>query len=93
MGRLKAHKGELLAILRPEAGASSIDPTEPMDGSAPEALDPDGWPADCIDPGKLDPCPKCGTLELWQSLVGTWRCQRCDPPTTARNWLVGPAPR
>ena len=27
------------------------------------------------------PCPECGTLELWQSLVGNWRCLRCDPPT------------
>jgi hypothetical protein len=33
----------------------------------------------------LTPCSTCGTLELWQTLVGNWRCQRCDPPTTARQ--------
>ncbi len=32
-----------------------------------------------IDPP--DPCPECGTLELWQTLEGNWRCLRCDPPT------------
>ena len=64
--RMKAHKGELLAILRrdPEAG-------EPDEG------------IEVIDPS--DPCPKCGTLELWQSLAGNWRCLRCDPPTKARR--------
>ena len=33
-----------------------------------------------------DPCPDCGTLELWQTLAGNWRCLRCDPPHTARRW-------
>jgi len=35
-----------------------------------------------------DPCPKCGSLELWESAAsdlmgltpGRWRCVRCDPP-------------
>ena len=36
-----------------------------------------------IDPPA--PCPECGTLELWQSLAGNWRCLRCDPPTKARR--------
>lgn len=39
----------------------------------------------------LDPCPKCGSLELWQSLAGdlcgrtsgTWRCVHCFPPIIA----------
>jgi hypothetical protein len=31
------------------------------------------------------PCPECGTLELWESLAGDWRCLRCDPPTKARR--------
>ena len=64
--RMKAHKGELLAILR----------RDPEAGDTDEGIE-------VIDPP--DPCPKCGTLELWQSLAGTWRCLRCDPPTTARR--------
>ncbi len=36
-----------------------------------------------IDPP--DPCPECGTLELWQTLAGEWRCTRCDPPTKAQQ--------
>ena len=36
-----------------------------------------------IDPP--DPCPKCGSLELWETLARSWRCQRCDPPTKARR--------
>ena len=65
--------------------ASDESPTEPSDDSEPESLGPDGWPMDSIDPNDFDPCPKCETLELWQTLAGNWRCQRCDPPTTARR--------
>ena len=60
--RMKVHKDELLAILRPEADQA---------GDELEAIDPP------------DPCPNCGTLELWQTLAGNWRCERCDPPTKA----------
>lgn len=42
-------------------------------------------PEDCIAPP--DPCPECGSLELWQTLAGNWRCLRCDPPTTAHRLL------
>ncbi len=48
-------------------------------------LGPDGWPLDCVDPDELTPCPKCGTLELRQSIAGNWRCQRCDPPKSTRQ--------
>lgn len=56
-----------------------------------EPLGSDGWSVDCIEPNGLTPCPKCGTLELWQSAAGDifgltpgrWRCMKCDPPTTA----------
>ena len=126
MGRLKARKAELLAILRhkdeppsnrtTDATAAWNDalerlkgdpdfppdviaelraadvrwatdetPTEPADETALGTLRPDGWPTDSIDPDELDSCPKCGTLELWQTLAGNWRCLRCDPPTTAHR--------
>ena len=64
--RMKAHKPELLVILRSEADRT---------GNQPDMIDPP------------DPCPECGTLELWQTLAGNWRCQQCDPPTTARRLL------
>ena len=87
-GRLKAHKPALLAILRPAgapdgaittSAAGKGEPAKSRPGAAPEGL---RW-EDCLDPP--DQCPKCGTLELWQTLAGNWRCLRCDPPTTARR--------
>ena len=86
--RLRTHKAELLAILRPAVApdgatvtpaAGEAEPAERRPGAAPEAI---RW-EDCLDPP--DPCPECGTLELWQTLAGNWRCLRCDPPTTARR--------
>lgn len=41
--------------------------------------------SETLEPIELDPCPACGTLELWQSVAGNWRCQRCDPPETSRH--------
>jgi len=75
--RMKTHKGELLAILRPEAGAAIASDddqrTDDSEAGRAEVIDPPG------------PCPKCGRLELWETLAGDWRCLRCDPPTTARR--------
>lgn len=84
--RLKTHKAELLAILRPEAGS-----TDPV--NAVEPLGPDGWPVDCIAPEQVTPCATCGSFELWQSAAGDlfglrsgqWRCMKCDPPAKARR--------
>jgi hypothetical protein len=77
MARLKAHKDELLAILRPDPEG--------------KPLGPDGWPVDSIEPPS--PCPSCGRLELWESAAGDlcglrpglWRCLMCDPPEAARR--------
>ena len=88
MGRLKAHKGELLAILRPAVAPNGATTTragseaelaERQPGAAPEAM---RW-EDCLDPPA--PCPECATLELWQTLAGNWRCLWCDPPIRARR--------
>ena len=32
-----------------------------------------------------DPCSECGSLELWETFAGNWRCLRCDPPTESRR--------
>ena len=98
--RMKAQKAQLLAILRSEATCIEVPDEDPFadwielarpDGSVswvhPEHAD-DGTE---VDPP--DPCPQCGGLDLWQSVAsdlyglppGTWRCLRCDPPTTARQ--------
>lgn len=99
--RMKAHKRELLAILSPDAERSAIQwcETAPRD-EVQEALESVLAELDAIaaerdrlpaapEPTAVidapDPCPECGTLELWQSLAGNWRCLRCDPPTKARR--------
>ena len=78
--RLKTNKRELLVILRAKAEA-----TFELVEVESEPYGPDGWPLDSIDLGELEPCSNCGTLELWQTVVGNWRCMRCDPPTTSRR--------
>ena len=95
MERLKANKRELLATLRPEVDDPPIKPI--VDGQfdhwirlrrtdgGTSWIHPDHVVDDLevIDPP--DPCPECGSLLLWQSIVGNWRCQRCDPPKTAKR--------
>ncbi len=44
------------------------------------------WP-ETVDPD-LSPCEGCGGLELWETLLGRWRCVKCDPPEVARRLLV-----
>ena len=89
VGRLRAHKAELLAALNEPSGDGDTTPSKPEEkpGSVAVATvngfecDPDGWPVDSIDADAVTPCPVCGSLELWESLMGGWRCMRCDPPT------------
>ena len=66
---MKAHKAELLAYVR-IWGACHL-----VDCGKGETLDPD----------EVQPCPKCGSLELWETLAGTWRCQHCDRDTFQRS--------
>ena len=46
---------------------------------------PDPWPAWEDLPALPDPCPKCGSLELWQDALGGWHCQRCERPAFERG--------
>ena len=91
---LKAHKADLLTLMRPEAPDADRPLRDDPFADWIEQRGQDGelsWThpdhasdnTETIDPP--DPCPKCGTLELWQTLAGNWRCLRCDPPTTARR--------
>ena len=46
-----------------------------------EAEEPE--PFQIIDPPP--PCPRCGSLRLWEGGDGTWHCLRCDPPLRAER--------
>lgn len=44
------------------------------------------------DPGDRDevlevlaPCPTCGSLDLWQTIAGNWRCQHCEAAALRRS--------
>ena len=67
LARLKAHKAELLAALRPP-----VAPVEPAEAVLQE---------ECIEPP--DPCPNCRGLVFWWDIPGDQRCMACDPPVKA----------
>ena len=93
--RMKAHKGDLLAILRCRNGPTT-QPIAKVGRAWIKLRRSDGgmdWVRSGTDVDHLevidlpDPCPQCGMLEMWQTLPGDWRCQRCDSPTTAWRLL------
>ncbi len=45
-----------------------------------------GW-SDALDDWPAPPCAVCGSLELWQTMLGEWRCHHCNPPTASRRFL------
>lgn len=55
--------------------------------TATNRTDPTDWP-ETIDIRDVTPCPNCGSLELWETMAGTWRCLRCDPPTRWRKFAA-----
>jgi hypothetical protein len=107
VARLKARKAELLPLLGGGDPATVIDPCGAgwhpgwLDLEWIERVGPDGRRS-LIHPDHgddqweeidgLEPCHQCGRYELWRTLAGTWRCLRCDPPTTAR-WVMEEAAR
>ena len=84
---LAEHKAAILKLLADEAVVET-----PVDSTTDSTIEPvveehldqdaDGWEA-AVDPPP--PCRQCGSLELWETLAGTWRCLRCDPPIHARR--------
>ena len=87
MNYLDVARRTLETLVQHSAAVSSIDPPDELrEADARSVDDPeagDDEHIEVIDPP--DPCPECGSLELWQTLTGNWRCLRCDPPTTARR--------
>ena len=45
----------------------------------------DDWTGGTANPDDVPTCGTCGRQEAWQTLLGNWRCLRCDPPTMARR--------
>jgi hypothetical protein len=96
--RMKAHKAELLVVLRttrkPPQSNLGLRVEWEQYGVWIERLGDDGT-VSLIHPEYADddlhgieppaPCPRCGKLELWETLAGSWRCLRCDPPATAHR--------
>ena len=64
--------GERPAVALPPAPVASSPEAPPV------AVVPAGgvWES-AIEPPP--PCPKCGSLELWQDFGGKWHCQHCEP--------------
>jgi len=86
--RLLEHKTAVLAALAPQVVESqaALDAQQDLVAVPEPAAGRDdhggqGGTIEVIEP--FPPCPRCNSLELWQTLAGNWRCLRCDPPTTA----------
>ena len=76
--RLLEHKAEVMRALATPA-VSKVP-------AVAASVDHQGDPGDCDeDPGALAPCPACGSLDLWQTIVGNWRCQHCDAAALRRS--------
>ncbi len=76
--RLLEHKAEVMRALAtpaaaeiPAVAASMYHQDDP--GDCDEVLD------------VLSPCPTCGSLDLWQTIAGNWRCQHCDAAALRRS--------
>ena len=67
--QMRAHKAELLRYLQTWGDCHPLNVQ---------------W-QDLLDPDELEPCPLCGSLELWQTVAGTWRCQHCDAAALQRS--------
>jgi ribosomal protein L37AE/L43A len=93
--KLLAHKPAVLAALARQslprrAGGvlrGGLSARAPAAGFGVEdgAVD---W-GEAVNVDKLEPCPQCGSLELWQTLAGTWRCQHCDREALERSRKLG----
>jgi hypothetical protein len=79
---LKQHKSELQALLAERAGSTDAFCSEGRLGDVPEVPDKFGWDDDRIDPDEIPICATCGLIDAWQSVLGEWRCTRCDPPNS-----------
>jgi hypothetical protein len=76
------------AALVPAAGdaAAGIGTGGGEAGGAAAVPEADGL--EWIEPDEDIPfrtCPKCGGIDLWETIAGTWRCQHCDAAAWQRS--------
>ncbi len=74
--RLLAHKPDVMDALAAESAAVPESP---------------GLLLQCIEPDEdaaPRPCATCGGSDLWESLLGVWRCRHCDAAALARSRLL-----
>jgi len=92
--------GAVVPTLTPEpAGPSADAPTTDTAPAAEAGLDALGldlaeraWAADawqpwedCLPVESIQPCPTCGSLDLWWDLLGGVHCQHCDGEVFRRS--------
>lgn len=75
----KPEKGVMVVVVVLPDGGTSLEPFIQIDETTPDEQN-------LVDPFSVTPCPKCNSLELWQTLAGNWRCLWCDPPIESRRW-------
>jgi len=69
-----------LAVLMQTREYGQNAPPDPGSGPAEPAAWEDGIPIETVLP-----CPRCGSYELWQTLLGEWRCMHCDAAAFRRS--------
>jgi len=76
--RLLEHKAEVMRALATPAAAEI-----PAVAASMYHQDAPGDCEEILD--VLPPCPTCGSLDLWQTIAGNWRCQHCDAAALRRS--------
>ncbi len=68
--------------------AGAIDASDGEADGAAAVPDADGILLQWIEPDgdiALPPCPTCGGSDLWETILGVWKCQHCDAAALERS--------
>jgi len=81
--RLLAHKADVMMALAVECAVTTagIDEGVQVTVEANSRLE---WTELDEDAGP-SPCSKCGGSDLWEPILGPWRCQGCDASALHRS--------
>jgi hypothetical protein len=83
--QLRAFKSEMVALL------ANMTPSEPLtrdQETRSHQTDDDERLGAIVELEEIEwhtPCD-CGSLELWETVEGDWRCLRCHPPAASRRF-------
>jgi hypothetical protein len=84
--QLRTHKADLVALLTTTTSSEPFTNGQETSSFQTEE-DEDECPAAHFELQEIDwntPC-SCGSLELWETVGGDWRCLRCHPPEASRR--------